>query len=153
MTHTHVTTYARITPACPYLACGECHARVEFWLDRPGPHRNEPCGHEAEMVDTCPSWSPVDGCRCVEHLRARPVGHLPDPDLRMVWMATREGTRRVLVTLPDNRARWTIDDPHAEALRRAQLETGITEGRAEIWSWPPAPGGRLEPEWVTKASS
>lgn len=80
MAHTHTSTYTTTTPANPYLACSICGKRVTHWLDKPGPLTNEPCGHQGDYTDTCPSWSPVDGCRCVEHLGERPAGHLPDPE-------------------------------------------------------------------------
>lgn len=54
--------------ANPYLACEECGARVTH---RPGNH-NQPCGHRASFESVCPSWGPVDGCRCV-----RLLGHNP----------------------------------------------------------------------------
>lgn len=159
MTSTHTTTYTRTTPADPYLACAECGARVVSWLDRPGRTSADPCGHDLDYRSTCPSWSPVTGCRCVELLGARPDGHLPDPDLRMVWV---DGTRwglghlRQLVTLPDDRTTWTIDDPHAEAMRLAYAELGIPSevgDRTEVWPWPPPDAAHtLQPAWYAPDS-
>ena len=50
--------------ANPFLACEVCGKRVRT---RPALW-NEPCGHAAPMNSVCPSWSPVDGCQCLEHL-------------------------------------------------------------------------------------
>ena len=71
-TVTRTRTFTAITPANPHLRCEQCGQRVESWLDKPGPLENEPCGHEADYRNDCPSWSPVDGCQCQEHL-----GHVP----------------------------------------------------------------------------
>ena len=57
------------TWANPYNVCDRC-ARQAVWHTEDG--RNEPCGHRADFHSVCPSWSPVDGCRCQEHL-----GHVP----------------------------------------------------------------------------
>lgn len=72
MTATHTVVYVRREPANPYLACHQCGARVRYWLERPGPPVNYPCGHQADYDDLCPSWGPVDGCRCVAELGYRP---------------------------------------------------------------------------------
>ena len=75
LTHTYTRTFNADVPACPYLRCDICEARVEFWLDIPDePLRNEPCGHEKGYHDVCPSWGPVDGCSCQKHL-----GYVPHP--------------------------------------------------------------------------
>lgn len=82
MTHTYTRTFNVIEPANPYLRCLRCGARVEYWLD--GEHRepNHPCNHIAGYESTCPSWGPVDGCQCEEHLGYVPhsVPTLPTTD-------------------------------------------------------------------------
>lgn len=60
-----------ISPACPYLECDKCDGRVEG-LSSSGPPRNYPCGDAVSYHSICPSWGPVDGCRCQEHLGYRP---------------------------------------------------------------------------------
>lgn len=72
VTTTHTYTVRR--PANPYLVCVQCGVKVHAWPDRPGPLVNLPCGHFGYR-NLCPSWGPVDGCRC------DPPGHpyvLPD---------------------------------------------------------------------------
>lgn len=76
MTHTRVHTYVAF--ADPHLVCDLCRQPVTRWHDPaqcgcglPG-WWNAPCGHHAGATSTCPSWSPVDGCRCLAHL-----GHVP----------------------------------------------------------------------------
>lgn len=72
-------TYTVVTPANPYLVCAECGAKVDGWrVYPPGAEERPtilvPCGHAAALAE-CPSWGPVDGCRC------DPPGHpdvLPD---------------------------------------------------------------------------
>lgn len=75
---THTRTHVSSAFANPYLACDQCRARVTEWHV---PHRcgcdesgwqNRPCGHQASVTSVCPSWGPVDGCRCMDHL-----GHVP----------------------------------------------------------------------------
>lgn len=68
--HTYVRTHNTITPANPYLRCCACGARVEYWMGER--LTNKPCGHQADFESVCPSWGPVDGCQCQEHL-----GHVP----------------------------------------------------------------------------
>jgi hypothetical protein len=70
---THTTTYTITVPANPYLICSHCKKRVEGFVDRPGRVTLYPCWH-SEYEDICPSWGPVDGCSCVEHLGYRPHG-------------------------------------------------------------------------------
>lgn len=70
---THTRTHVYITFADPYLQCDHCHQWVTSWHDD---HRcgcgegswNMPCEHKPGVTSACPSWSPVDGCRCLEHL-------------------------------------------------------------------------------------
>lgn len=56
--------------ANPYLRCDQCTAWVAGFsgLYEEGRARNLPCGHGAGATSACPSWSPVDGCRCLEQL-------------------------------------------------------------------------------------
>lgn len=74
MTFTRTHTY--ITFADPFLDCLKCGQPVDKWHnpDRCGcddATMNEPCGHESGITSVCPSWSPVDGCRCIEHFGFR----------------------------------------------------------------------------------
>lgn len=46
--------------ANPYLVCTHCR-RPTIWRSR---GNNLPCGHGADYVSLCPTWSPVDGCSC-----------------------------------------------------------------------------------------
>lgn len=50
--------------ANPYLVCDSCKKNVTHRENS----RNQPCGHGAGFTSVCPSWSPVDGCQCMEHL-------------------------------------------------------------------------------------
>jgi hypothetical protein len=68
VTHTRVHTH--ITFANPWLICTDCGQRAEGWhnpqpcgCERRG-WENMPCGHQASISSRCPSWSPVNGCRC-----------------------------------------------------------------------------------------
>lgn len=54
--------------ADPYKTCRDCGGWVTGVLDRPGPFVVLPCRHQSGYVNVCPSWSPVDGCRCLETL-------------------------------------------------------------------------------------
>lgn len=69
MTFTRVHTYVYF--ADPNLRCDECGEPVARFHDpeRCGcnkPFENDPCGHTGVTSD-CPSWGPVDGCRCDGH--------------------------------------------------------------------------------------
>ncbi len=71
-THTNTT----VLFADPYLRCDECGEPALGYTVTPGrgmdgDGANWPCGHQAGVTSDCPSWSPVDGCRCVEHLGHR----------------------------------------------------------------------------------
>lgn len=62
--------------ADPHLVCTECGRHVEGYVVAPGrpeDMENWPCRHKW-MANLCPSWSPVDGCLCQEHL-----GHVDHP--------------------------------------------------------------------------
>lgn len=60
--------------ANPFLTCNKCGKRVTDYALLNGKHVNSPCGCSAGFESVCPSWSPVDGCRCMEHL-----GEVPHP--------------------------------------------------------------------------
>lgn len=69
MTATHTRTHVYTAFANPHLTCAQCGLLVPRWHNPDtcgctGPHWNAPCGHTAEVVSNCPSWSPVDGCTC-----------------------------------------------------------------------------------------
>lgn len=75
-TATHTSTYNTIEFADPFKRCDVCHERVTGVLLVDGPWPNLPC-HHAGYTDTCPSWSPVDGCSCLEffgYVPHRPAG-------------------------------------------------------------------------------
>lgn len=78
MVATYTRTHVYVQFADPYLVCDGCGEQVTRWHDdeRCGCGEtwwNEPCGCRRAGVDsTCPSWGPVDGCRCLAQL-----GHVP----------------------------------------------------------------------------
>lgn len=59
----------------PFLACDGCGLRVSA---RPA-SSNQPCGCRAGYHSLCPSWSPVDGCGCLEAFGTIEHGR-PQPD-------------------------------------------------------------------------
>ena len=72
---TYTRTVNTIDPANPYLTCVQCGGWVDHFShtgEGQGPSRNQPCDHAADYANVCPSWGPVDGCLCAEHL-----GHVP----------------------------------------------------------------------------
>lgn len=81
MACTRTRTHVYVQFANPYLDCDTCHQPVTAWHD--GDHCgchwlcawNMPCEHPAGTTSACPSWSPVDGCRCAEQLGS--VDHRP----------------------------------------------------------------------------
>lgn len=73
ITRTRTRTHVFVAFANPHLVCDLCHKPAPRW------HNNtecgcteeswlDPCSHNTEAVSVCPSWSPVDGCQCQEHL-------------------------------------------------------------------------------------
>lgn len=79
---THTRTHVYVSFANPYLICDLCRQPVPRWHnhDKCGCDAGfwvDPCAHKAEAVSVCPSWSPVDGCRCQEALGS--VDHGPAP--------------------------------------------------------------------------
>lgn len=71
MDHTYTRTHNVITFADPYKQCLRCGEWVDGALDAPGPVIVVPCEHDRGYRDVCPSWSPVDGCHCIEQLGRR----------------------------------------------------------------------------------
>lgn len=70
---THTRTHVHVGTANPYLACERCgHWASGFHdPDRCGCDAGYwlvPCRHVTGMTSQCPSWSPVNGCRCREFL-------------------------------------------------------------------------------------
>jgi hypothetical protein len=73
ITRTHTRTHTEVTFANPHLVCDQCKKPVPAWHDNDKcgcdeSFWNEPCGHKAGMTSVCPSWGPIDGCRCQESL-------------------------------------------------------------------------------------
>lgn len=66
MTYTFVRTYNATRFADPYKRCLKCRGWVDGALDCSGPLIVIPCEHQSGYEDVCPSWGPVDGCRCAE---------------------------------------------------------------------------------------
>ena len=79
ITHTFTRTHTVTVPANPYLRCNVCQARVEGFVNGPAGDLLTlvPCGHRDSYYDVCPSWGPVDGCRCEKG--NRPHGDPPAP--------------------------------------------------------------------------
>lgn len=81
-THTHV-----VQPfANPYLRCDTCGEKVEgaIVLCDQGVgcehlDRLSPCGHLG-LTSICPSWGPVDGCKCKAVFGE--VSHPMEPDVK-----------------------------------------------------------------------
>jgi hypothetical protein len=71
VTHTYTRTHVHIEFADPHLICLTCAKPVPSWHneDECGCDAgwwNNPCEHKAGITTLCPSWGPVDGCRCTE---------------------------------------------------------------------------------------
>lgn len=70
MIRTHTRTHVYTVFANPYLQCDRCHDWTPSWHnpDHCGcaetRFQNQPCGHQAGVTSTCPSWGSVDGCTC-----------------------------------------------------------------------------------------
>jgi len=75
---THTRTHVHVTFADPYLTCDQCGEWVDAWHDPQQCGCDDsgwqllPCGHQAGTTSVCPSWGPVDGCRCQEQLGSVP---------------------------------------------------------------------------------
>lgn len=79
-TVTHVSTYNKVKYADHYVVCGACGGWVTGHLNMPEGHGIDlvmPCEHDRGSRDVCPSWGPVDGCQCQEHLGFVPHGEPP----------------------------------------------------------------------------
>ncbi len=82
-TRTYVRTHVFVTFANPYLTCDKCEQPARSWHDPDqcgcgeSGFQNQPCEHQAGVTSTCPSWGPVDGCQCLQHLGH--VSHGPAP--------------------------------------------------------------------------
>lgn len=63
ITRTHTETFNTIEFADPFKQCEVCGCRVTGVLMTKGRWPNLPCEHVG-YKDACPSWGPVDGCRC-----------------------------------------------------------------------------------------
>jgi hypothetical protein len=51
--------------ADPYKKCNECQGWITGAVEFSGlPLMLVPCEHFAAYTDVCPSWGPVDGCKC-----------------------------------------------------------------------------------------
>jgi hypothetical protein len=82
MAMTHTSTHVYVSFADPYLRCTQCQGWVRGFHD---PDRcgcdtylvNVPCCCRSGVTSACPSWNPVDGCACLEHLGY--VGHEEPP--------------------------------------------------------------------------
>ncbi len=64
LTVTRTRTYNATLFADPYKQCQQCGGWIDGVLDNPGPSILVPCEHQGGYRDVCPSWGPVDGCRC-----------------------------------------------------------------------------------------
>lgn len=66
-----MSTHVKIGFANPFLLCDTCKEPVKYWHD---PKRcgcsaeafNTPCEHKLGVISKCPTWSPVDGCSCID---------------------------------------------------------------------------------------
>lgn len=111
-----MSTHTFITFADPYLVCQQCGFWVTSWHnpDECGCDIivtfNLPCGHNAGITTVCPSWGPVDGCRCIEFLGAKDHAEPPSDTVDLVV--------RVLY------ARWTVN---ARTGKRATPKEFCTE--------------------------
>lgn len=67
---TSVRAHTRTALANPYLTCDQCRYQVTHVHDGtrcgcvPAGAENYPCGHPAASTSECPTWAPVEGCRC-----------------------------------------------------------------------------------------
>lgn len=53
----------------PFLKCDFCGSSVAYWhnpdrCDCDDSFFNHPCGHAAETVSACPTWTFIEGCTC-----------------------------------------------------------------------------------------
>lgn len=71
MSHTRTRAFTVTEFADPYKTCNNCGAWITG-VTNEIPFRNYPCLHGGGYTDQCPSWGPIDGCSCIDHL-----GHVP----------------------------------------------------------------------------
>ena len=65
MSHTYTRTAPVTEFADPFKVCEECGGWITGVADIEGePLILIPCEHQASYRDVCPSWGPVDGCKC-----------------------------------------------------------------------------------------
>jgi hypothetical protein len=66
--------------ADPYKVCRTCGQWITG-VDESGPRTGwtVPCHHSGSYDDVCPSWSPVDGCQCVQRYGERDHAVPPGP--------------------------------------------------------------------------
>ena len=83
---TYTRTHNAVRFADPYKTCNVCGGRITGYLGNPGPSILTPCEHDQGYTDACPSWSPVDGCRC-----EREFGHVDHPAPAAVQSPATEG--------------------------------------------------------------
>lgn len=81
VTRTHTRVHVFVEFADPFLICDQCGIRVTAWHDNTrcgcdASFWNVPCEHKAGVTTECPSWGPVAGCECAEHLGYVP--HAPE---------------------------------------------------------------------------
>lgn len=74
---TRVRTHTHIKFANPHLVCVTCEQPLTGWHNPDtcgcgSPAYNLPCRHPVGSRDTCPSWSPVDGCTCAQRFGSVP---------------------------------------------------------------------------------
>lgn len=65
--------------ADPYTVCNECGGWITGYRAIGATRKlvTVPCEHECGYESVCPSWSPVDGCCCQEHLGRVPHAQPP----------------------------------------------------------------------------
>ena len=70
---TFVRTGKEVNFADPYKVCLECGDWITGTVDIPDePLILMPCEHRAVYKDLCPSWGPVDVCKCPPGEHAKP---------------------------------------------------------------------------------
>jgi hypothetical protein len=79
LTVTRTRTHKATLFADPYKVCCQCGGWVDGFLDS-APLILVPCEHDQDYDSVCPSWGPVDGCRCAESLGAVPHARRPPAD-------------------------------------------------------------------------
>lgn len=76
MRTTHTMVAAEVDFADPYKTCDSCGEWITGVIDFDGdPLMLAPCEHTSSYRDVCPSWGPVDGCKCPPGEHPAPAGH------------------------------------------------------------------------------